>query len=140
MKTKIAVVIIVKRWKNILMYNRWKAQKYEWTVLWWHLNYWETIFDCWKREVKEEANIEIQNLKFLTILENITNERHYISYYILADYKNWKIIWQKQENINNLNWFHINELPDDLYEPFKIFLSWNTINWFSYLNLKDYVS
>jgi ADP-ribose pyrophosphatase YjhB (NUDIX family) len=70
---KLSVVVIVKFNESILMYNRGNSLNEEWTVLGGHMNEGESIFECAKREVLEEANIEIYNLKFLTILEDVVS-------------------------------------------------------------------
>jgi hypothetical protein len=74
----------------------------------------------------EEANIEIYNLKFLTILEDVVS--WYISFYVLADYKEGILSGNTDERIENLKWNNINSLPKKLYLPFKRFSTWENIH------------
>ncbi|MBN2676006.1 MAG: NUDIX domain-containing protein, partial [Alphaproteobacteria bacterium] len=55
------------------------------------LEFLEKIEDCFKREVKEEANIEIQNIKLFKVDEHLFPEKkqapHAIVFVFTADYK-----------------------------------------------------
>jgi nucleoside triphosphatase len=63
------------------------AKSHKWHNLWivpgGHLEYGETFEDCIKREVKEETNLDVIDIKFLDVLESIKspefhNERHFV--------------------------------------------------------------
>ena len=86
-----------------------------------HLEENETIFECAKREVYEEAHISIKNIKFLSILEDSING--YLSFYVLADYEKGELIPNLKENILSLKWIHVNDIPKELYTPFRRFIS-----------------
>ena len=109
------------------MYNRGSFLNEEWTVLGWHMNPGESIFECAKREVMEEANIEIEHLRFLTILEDKIN--WYLSFYILAQYKSGRLYGNIDEKIESLKWVDIDNFPKELYWPFRRFFTGENIHW-----------
>jgi 8-oxo-dGTP diphosphatase len=51
-----------------------------------HLESGESVFDCAIRETREEAGIEIENLRFLCVGNYPGDEKHYINFGIAADY------------------------------------------------------
>lgn len=124
---KLSVVVIIKKDNSILMYNRGTSLSEEWTVLGGHMNENETIFECAKREVLEEANIYIYNLSFLTVLEDKSNK--YISFYVLAEYESGNLSGNIDERIEDLRWVSVDSIPEKLYLPFRRFCNWENIHW-----------
>ncbi|MFK7779594.1 MAG: NUDIX domain-containing protein [Candidatus Gracilibacteria bacterium] len=135
MTIEYAVVVIVKKGEKILMYNRKSENEDQWTVIGGHLECGESIFECAKREVSEETNIHIGNLKFLTILEDINKTKHCISCYVLADYVSGDLKGNLEEGIFELKWVKMKQLPNKIYKPFSLFLKRKTINKFNYSSL-----
>jgi len=58
-----------------------------------HLELNEEIETCAKREVLEEAGIEIQNVRFAAVTNDIFPEesKHYITLFVLADYASGEV-------------------------------------------------
>lgn len=55
-----------------------------WTLPGGKQEYFETFFECAKREVKEETNLEIGELKLFGAADDIQPDRHYITLHIIA--------------------------------------------------------
>ncbi|NUJ97506.1 NUDIX domain-containing protein [Candidatus Gracilibacteria bacterium] len=83
------------------------------------LEFGESIEDCAIRETKEEFNVDIKNLKFLGIGNDVTKDKHYVTIFIFADYLSGDIdisifdefyewVWVKLDNFPN-NKFYILE-------------------------------
>ena len=82
----------------------------------------ETIIEGAKRETKEETNLDVDDLHIFGCDEQIEKDRHFILIYVIADsYKgNLKVMEPDKED--EWRWFDINELPNNIYTPSKMFI------------------
>jgi len=88
-----------------------------------HIEFGETIEDCCKREVLEEAGIIIENLEIVTWGENIylDKDHHSVSAFVFCTAKKG----QEPKNMepdkcDGWEWFDIDEIPKNLsfnYDP-----------------------
>lgn len=88
-----------------------------------HLEMNETLLECVIRETVEEATIEIQNIKFVTVNENIWKdmETHFVTIYFVADWKSGEPVPQPGE-YSEWGWFTWDALPNPLFKPAEIFV------------------
>ncbi|POG81902.1 NUDIX hydrolase domain-like protein [Rhizophagus irregularis DAOM 181602=DAOM 197198] len=58
-----------------------------WEIPGGHLEFGETFSDCAKREILEETNLEIKNIKYQTVTNEIMHNenKHYVSIYMKAE-------------------------------------------------------
>jgi len=115
-------VIIINKDKKILFGKR-TYNPIGWSVPGGHLEYGETLVDCAKRETMEEVGIEIENVKPITLSENIFPDKnlHSVSIFCFATLKNN----QEPKNMEpdkcgGWEWFNIKDLPANLsfnYSP-----------------------
>jgi 8-oxo-dGTP diphosphatase len=82
-----------------------------------HLEHMESIVDCAKREVKEEAGIEIDNLRFLRLL-NFKDyaPKHYIDIAMVADWKSGEPEVLEPEKLESWEWYDPDHLPEPLFK------------------------
>ena len=87
-----------------------------------HLEMFETIEACVTRETREEARIEIQNLRFIRYIEDPyrTDGTHYVTFHYAADWLSGEPLPQAGES-EDWYWFPWGELPDPLFKPAKDF-------------------
>ena len=85
-------------------------------------DYQETIFDCAKRETKEETNLDIDNLFVYNVVDNIGSDRHFIDLWVVARSWSGDLKVMESEVIDEWKWFKFDELPDNLYSPSKEFI------------------
>lgn len=92
MKQVVRAFLKNSKWQYLLVKH--KGKDY-WTLPWWHVEEWETIYKAIKREIKEELNLEIKihwNTLWLDI-ENIKEKPSPIcTYKIEFEKENWKKI------------------------------------------------
>lgn len=83
-----------------------------------HLEYMESIEDCIKRETMEETGMEIQNIRFLRLL-NLKQyaPKHYIDIGMVADWKSGEPKVIEKDKIESWSWYDLNNLPKPLFAP-----------------------
>lgn len=82
-----------------------------------HLEYMESIEDCARRETREEAGIEIANIRF-QFLANMKKyaPKHYIHISLLADWQSGEPQVLEPEKLESWEWREIDNLPSPLFE------------------------
>ena len=84
----------------------------------------ETLEECVAREVKEETNIEVKNIRYFG--SQPWPFPHSLMVGFIADYAGGEIIIDKKE-IKDAGWFSVSELPEI---PGKISIARQLIDWF----------
>lgn len=81
-----------------------------------HLDHLESFIDCAVRETREEAGIEIENVRFLC-LTNVRDyaPKHYVDIGLVADWKSGTPAVLEPEKRKNWDWYEIDELPEPLF-------------------------
>lgn len=76
--------------------------------------------ECAKREAREEAGIEIENVRFLTATNDIFSDSvHYITIYVSADWKTNQPKVLEPDRCAEWDWYSLDELPGPLFLPFQ---------------------
>jgi len=86
-----------------------------------HLEMFESWEQCAEREVLEEANIRISNLKFATTTNDIFREenKHYITIFMVADYSGGTLKVNEPDKCEKWEWFDWGTLPQPLFLPIE---------------------
>lgn len=81
-----------------------------------HLEYMESFEECARRECREEAGIEIENLRFL-MLANLKQytPKHYVHINLIADWKSGEPKIMEPEKCEGWDWYDLNNLPQPLF-------------------------
>lgn len=81
-----------------------------------HLEHAESFEDCIRRETKEEAGIEIDNIKFLC-LTNFKDHlpKHYVDIGLVADYKSGEPQVLEPDKCEGWDWYDLDNLPSPLF-------------------------
>jgi len=118
----IGIGAIIIRDNTILMGNRIGAHGANtWSFPGGKLDYGETFFDCTRREVLEETGVHIKNLKLGPYTNDIFKEDnlHYVTLYIIADYKSGIAEVKETKKCLEWKWFEWNNLPEPLFLPIQ---------------------
>ncbi len=88
-----------------------------------HIDFGESIFDCARREVREEVGIKIKNLRVLGFTEDIfkKDKKHYITIWVKSDWKSGEAKMSDKE-FSEVDWFGWRSLPKPLFVPLKNFV------------------
>lgn len=89
-----------------------------------HLECGESFVECAKRECREEAGIEIKNVRFLR-LANLKKyqQGHYVDIGLAADWKSGKPKVLEPEKAEGWDWYDLDNLPKPLFETIKASLN-----------------
>lgn len=80
-----------------------------------HLEHMESIEACAKREVMEEAGIEITNVKFLRLMNFKTGEKHYVDIAVTAEWLSGEVKVMEVEKCEGWDWYGLENLPSPLF-------------------------
>ena len=82
-----------------------------------HLEYMESFSDCAIRETKEECGIEIDNIKFLFLM-NLKKyaPKHYVHINLIAEWKSGEPVVLEPNKCESWNWYSLDNLPTPLFE------------------------
>ncbi|MFI5205876.1 MAG: NUDIX hydrolase, partial [Candidatus Paceibacterales bacterium] len=81
-----------------------------------HMEYMESFEGCAKRETLEEAGIEIENVRFLRLL-NLKDyaPKHYVDIGLVADWKSGDPKVMEPDKTEGWDWYNIDNLPQPLF-------------------------
>lgn len=121
-KPKVGVgVIIIKENKVLLGKRKNSHGEGSWCFPGGHLEFNESLENCAKREVLEETGIEIKNIRFGTITNDIFKDegKHYITIFMLCEYDSGEVKVMEPEKCEKWHWFEWNNLPEPLFLPIQ---------------------
>ena len=93
-----------------------------WTIPGGTQKYNETVYEGAIREVKEETNLDVNNLELFDIVDDTQSDRHYLTVQIIAHNFCGKIVNNEPELQDEWKWFNLDKLPTNLYTPAKKFI------------------
>ena len=93
-----------------------------WTLPGGKQEYNETFLDGAKREVKEETNLDIEDLELFGAADDIQPDRHYITMHVIAKKYNREPQVMEPTKEDEWKWFDLDNLPENLYSPSKKFI------------------
>jgi 8-oxo-dGTP diphosphatase len=126
MNPRIGVGIIITRNNQVLLLKRLNVHGAgSWSTPGGHLEYGETPEECAAREVKEETNLDIFNISFKAITNDVfvTENKHYITIWMQAEYQSGEAIVSAPYESSEIGWFDWDKLPLPLFLPFQHLLN-----------------
>ena len=89
-----------------------------WTMPGGKVEFHETLEEAAKREVEEETSLKVQSLKVISITDDFTPEKHYVTIgFLTTDFLGEPKTME--EEILKWEWFNIHDLPTNMYLPSK---------------------
>ena len=132
---KIGIGVMILDGNKILLGHRSKNKKdtggiFEvdcWTLPGGKQEYNETFWQGAVREIKEETNLDIEDLHLFDIADDISSDRHFLTIHIIAKKHSGDLKVMEPTKEDEWKWFNLDNLPDKIYSPSKKFIE-------SYLN------
>lgn len=117
-KPKVGVgVMILKDGKVLLGRRKGSHGSGEYAFTGGHLEYMESFEECAKRETREEAGIEIKNVRF-NCISNITSHKpkHYVHIGVVADWESGEPKVMEPDKREDWGWYDLDNLPSPLFD------------------------
>lgn len=88
-----------------------------------HLEYMESIVEAAKREVREEAGIEIDNVRFVRLMNLKTYApKHYVDIGLAADWKSGEPKVMEPDKFESWGWYNPSDLPQPVFATIPSYL------------------
>lgn len=119
-RPKVGIGVAVIKDGKVLLGKRKNAHgEGDWCYPGGHLEYGESFEDCAVREVREEAGIEIQNVRFGIVTNDIFSDenKHYITICLVADYASGEVHVREPDKCAQWQWYDWDSLPTPLFLP-----------------------
>lgn len=86
-----------------------------------YLEWFETIENGARREVREETGLEIANVDIRSVAENFfeKEQKHFVSILINADWVSGEPELLEPDKCTTWKWFSWNDLPEPLFSPLQ---------------------
>lgn len=92
----------------------------EWSFPGGHLEFGEKIFDCARREAKEETGLDVGVCRLVSVADEMryleSDGKHYLNIGVKAAYQGGEPIVQEPDKCEEWKWFSLDDLPDNLFE------------------------
>jgi 8-oxo-dGTP diphosphatase len=118
-------VFILKNGKFLMLERQGAHGAGSWSVPGGWMEYGETFEETAKREVQEEVGLEIDNVRFGAVTNNVfpRDKVHSITIWVLSDYASGQPEILVPDKISALKWSDFDSLPKPLFSPWDELLS-----------------
>jgi len=92
-----------------------------WSLPGGHLEFGEEWEDCARREVREEAGVDIAQVEFLAVTNDIfrAEDKHYITIFVTSQYDGGVLEIKEPDKCEEWSWFDFKSLPEPIFLPLK---------------------
>jgi 8-oxo-dGTP diphosphatase len=128
-KPLVGVSILIKNGDRILLVKRQHTHGAgTWAEPGGHLNYGESFEQCAIREAKEETGVDITDVKFRVITNDVfeAENKHYITIWMEAKYVSGEPRVDAPYEESEIGWFTWDALPEPLFLPLQHLLTGET--------------
>jgi 8-oxo-dGTP diphosphatase len=116
-------VFVFKDGKFLMQKRKGSHGEGSWSLPGGHLEFGESFEETARREVMEEAGIEIKNVRFGAITNDhfVDENKHYVTIWMLSEWANGEVKNMEPEKCTAQTWSTFDDLPTPL------FLTWNQL-------------
>lgn len=115
----VGIGVIVRKDNKVLLGKRKNSHGHgTWQFPGGHLEFGEEPEECARREVKEEAGIDIKNIKKAAFTNDIFGEdKHYVTLFLVCDYASGEVKVMEPDKCEKWDWFCWSEMPKPRFLP-----------------------
>ena len=127
---EVGVSVLVKNGDRILLEKRQNTHGAgTWAPPGGYLNFGESFEDCAVRETREEAAVEISDVKFRVMTNDVftAEQKHFITIWMEAKYVSGEPQIQAPDEESEIGWFMWSNLPQPLFLPLQHLLTDDTM-------------
>ena len=94
------------------------------------LDMFESFEDCIIRETKEETNLDIDELTFIGVTNDVMDDvqKHYVTIFFSAGKYEGELKVMEPEKCLEWKWTNPKELPENIFFPFQNFIKGNSFS------------
>jgi 8-oxo-dGTP diphosphatase len=121
-RPQVGIAAIVIKDGKVLMHQRKNAHgDGTWSFPGGHLEFGESWEGCAKREAMEEAGIELTNVRFATITNDIFEKegKHYITIFVRADLESGEPKVMEPDKCVRWEWVEWGKMPQPVFKPIE---------------------
>ena len=122
---KVGTAILIPRDDKILLMKRKGPHGAgTWSPPGGHIDFGETPEQCAAREAREEVGLELSDIRFLAITNDVFEEsgRHYITLWMEAGSASGEPAIRSEQEVEEIGWFAWDALPEPLFLPLENFV------------------
>jgi 8-oxo-dGTP diphosphatase len=115
---RVGVGIVIRRGDEVLLLRRKNVHgEGTWSTPGGHLEAGESPAECAAREAREETGVEVRNLRFLGVTNDVfeAEARHYVTLWMEAEYAAGTARVLAGHEMSETRWFPSGELPPNLF-------------------------
>ncbi len=114
-------VIIMNTGKVLLLKRTGSHGAGTWSCPGGHIDFGESIEECAIRETKEETGLEIENIRFKGMTNDIflDEHKHYVTIWVTGERRGGKENIASPREATEIEWFEWNTLPHPLFLPMQ---------------------
>lgn len=119
---RVGVGLIITRGQQVLLLCRKNVHGAgSWSTPGGHLEYGETPEDCARREAKEETGVDVADVRFRAVTNDIfeAEGKHYITIWMQGQYLTGEAIVGADDEMSEVGWFDWDQLPAPLFKPLQ---------------------
>ena len=118
-------VFIFKQGKFLMGLRHGSHGADRWSLPGGHLEFGETFEEATRREVLEETNLTIKNVRFGAITNDHFKDdcRHYVSIWMLSDWESGQEIARETDKLTDFRWVDFGNLPSPLFQSWEQFFN-----------------
>lgn len=120
MRPQVGIGVFVIRDRKFLMGHRIGSHgEGTWSIPGGHMEYSETFEQTAKREVMEETGMEIENVRFGAVTNDLfeSDKKHYVTIWVLSDWAENEPSITEPDKFVDQKWVDIDNLPEPLFAP-----------------------
>jgi 8-oxo-dGTP diphosphatase len=123
-----AAIIITKDDRVLLMKRKGVHGTGTWSTPGGHLDFGETPEQCAAREAKEEVGLDVVDIRFRAITNDVFEEygKHYITIWMDGKSISGEPTIAAEEEVAEIGWFAWNSLPQPLFLPLENLIKENS--------------
>lgn len=112
-------VVIWRDGKAVMVKRKGSHGAGTWSIPGGKLDFGESWEECAAREVREEIGVEITNIRFLAVTNDVFQKEgvHFISIFMESDWLSGEPAILEPDKIEAIAWRALTNLPDPLFEP-----------------------
>lgn len=112
---------VFKNGKFIMQQRKGAHGEGSWSVPGGHLEFGESFEDTARREVKEETNLDIKNVRFGAVTNDYfpDEDRHYVTVWMLSDWADGEEYITEPNKCTAQKWHTFDDLPEPLFLPWQ---------------------